>query len=271
MVEPPSHLSEVIAGGMIPTITVSSSAAETTLSALPRSTPRISTSSTNVAGGGVHRVIQQCPPSSLNTVLIEAGVGRGQVLAKELIKAGIGKGWCVPSSKTVRPEEHRGHVDASTSANNPLPITMRLDCQGPPISYSEATSRPLWRETITEDNLQMCDVCMKTVAHDKEKAAAQATLDCIKQQDGMNKPPEGRKRNVSLKKLTSMRPNGGWPRRELNGRRNITGSGGPPELVLTLSLIPLDSVSTHGLNRTSIRPPNGLGTCGVPAPWTINN
>ena len=87
----------------------------------------------------------------------------------------------------------------------------------------------------------------------------------------MNKQPKGRKRNMSPEKLTSMRSNEDWPRRELNDRRSITESEGPLGLAQTLSLIPLDGVSTHGLNRTSMRPPNGLGTCGALAPWTINN
>ena len=72
MVQPPSHPLQVVAGGMIPTIMVSSPAAETTLSASPRSTPRVSTSSANVAGGDVCKVIQQCPLSSPNTALIGA-------------------------------------------------------------------------------------------------------------------------------------------------------------------------------------------------------
>ena len=59
----PSHSSRVVVGGMIPTITVSSSAAETTLSASPRTTPRVSTSCANVAGGDVCRMIQQHPHS----------------------------------------------------------------------------------------------------------------------------------------------------------------------------------------------------------------
>ena len=87
----------------------------------------------------------------------------------------------------------------------------------------------------------------------------------------MNRLPKGRKRNTSPEKLASMRSNEDWPRRGLNDRRNIIKSEGPLGLVLTLSLIPSDGVSTHGLNRTSMRPLNGLGTCGVPAPWTINN
>ena len=49
---------------------------------------------------------------------------------------------------------------------------------------------------------------------------------------------------MSPKKLTSVRSNEDWPRRELNNRRSITGSEGPPGLVLTLSLIPSDGVST---------------------------
>ena len=44
VVGPPSHSSRVVAGGRVPTVTVSSSAAETTLSSLPSTAPRISTS-----------------------------------------------------------------------------------------------------------------------------------------------------------------------------------------------------------------------------------
>ena len=179
VVEPPSHPSQVVVGGMIPTITVSSSAAETTLSALPRSTPMVSTSSANVTGEDVHKVIQQHPLSSPNTVLIGAGVGQGQVLVKKLMKAGVGKGQSIPSSKAMGPEEHRRHVDASTSADIPQPIAMKLDHQGPPVSYSDVASRPPQRETITKDTLWMCDVQMKAAAHKKEKVATRATLDCI--------------------------------------------------------------------------------------------
>ena len=50
-------------------------AAETTLSASPRLTPRISTSSANMVGGDVWRVVQQCPLASPNMALIGAGVG----------------------------------------------------------------------------------------------------------------------------------------------------------------------------------------------------
>ena len=126
VVESPSHSSWVVAGGMIPTITVSSSAVETILSASPRSTPRVSTSSANVVGGDVHRVIQQCPLPSPNVALIGAGVCRGQVLARKLAKAGVGKGQSIPSSKAMRPGEHGGHVDTSTNVNIPPPITMML-------------------------------------------------------------------------------------------------------------------------------------------------
>ena len=57
VVETPFHSSQVVVGGMIPTITVSSSAVETTLSASPRLTLRISTSSASMTGGDVQRVI----------------------------------------------------------------------------------------------------------------------------------------------------------------------------------------------------------------------
>ena len=86
-------------------VTVSSAAAETTLLALPKMAPRISTSCGNVTQGDVCRVIHQCPHSSPNRVLAGAEVGRGsarkparasssrgQVLAKMLTETGSGKG-----------------------------------------------------------------------------------------------------------------------------------------------------------------------------------
>ena len=78
VVGPLSHSSRVVAGRRVPTVTVSSSAAETTLSSSPNMAPRISTSSSNVTGGDVHRVIWQHLPSSPNRTLAGAGVGRSQ-------------------------------------------------------------------------------------------------------------------------------------------------------------------------------------------------
>ena len=116
---------------MIPTVTVSSSAAEMTLLASPTTAPRVSTSCANVAGRDVHRVIQHCPHSSPNRVLAGAGAGRGQGLAKKLAKAGsgrgqvlarklteasIGRGQSVPSSQIKEQEEHKGHADM------PIPV-----------------------------------------------------------------------------------------------------------------------------------------------------
>ena len=158
---------------MIPTVTVSSSAAEMTLLASPTTAPRVSTSCANVAGRDVCRVIQQHPHSSPKRALAGAGVGRGQGLAKKLVKAGggrgqvlarklteagDGRGQSVPSSQVKKQEECREHTDASTSANLPLPITMKLDHQGPPVTYSEVASRPPQRVTTTLDDLQMCDM-----------------------------------------------------------------------------------------------------------------
>ena len=101
----PSHSSHVVGGGRIPTVTVSSSAAETTLLALSMTAPRISTSCSNVMGGDVHQVIWQCPQSSPNRALAGAGVGRGsarkpvrasgsrgQVLAEMLTRMGARRG-----------------------------------------------------------------------------------------------------------------------------------------------------------------------------------
>ena len=39
------------------------------------------------------------------------------------------------------------------------PITMHLDHQGPPVTYSGAASRPPQRATTSPNVLEMCDMC----------------------------------------------------------------------------------------------------------------
>ena len=154
VVEPPAHSSHVVTGRTVPTITVSSSVVETTLSASPRSSPRVSTSSTSAAGKDVQRVIQHHLPTSAKTALVRSGVGQGSVIVKELMRiAGIGKG--CPGSLSNAPRETRKqegdkrHVDAGVSANLLPLIVMKLDPQGPPVSYAEAASRPPQRKGVT--------------------------------------------------------------------------------------------------------------------------
>ena len=74
--------------------------------------------------------------------LMKTGGGRGQVLARKLAVAGSGRGQSIPSSQAKKQEEGRGNADAHTSADLPLPITMNLDHQGPPVTYSKVAPRP---------------------------------------------------------------------------------------------------------------------------------
>ena len=53
-----SHSSRVVMGERMQIVTVFPSTAETTLSSLPNTAPRISTSSSNMTGGDVCRVIR---------------------------------------------------------------------------------------------------------------------------------------------------------------------------------------------------------------------
>ena len=55
----PSHSSHIVTSGTVPTVTVSSLGAEMTLSASPRLSPQISTSTTSMASQDVRRVVQQ--------------------------------------------------------------------------------------------------------------------------------------------------------------------------------------------------------------------
>ena len=207
----PSHSSWVVAGGKIPTVTVSSATAETTLSASPMTAPRISTACGSVTGGDIHRVIWQCPQSSPNRALAGVGVGRGsarkpmrasasrgQVLAEMLTGKGSGRGQTLaaklggtstgrgqstPLPPVRRLEERERHMDAHTEASLPLPITMHLDPQGPPVTYSKAASRSPWRAVASSPDLSMYDMRVQMAAHEKEKEAAWATLNRIRKQE----------------------------------------------------------------------------------------
>ena len=156
----PSRSSRVVVGRRIPTVTVSSTTAETTLVALPNTAPRISTSCSNVTGGDICRVIQQHPHWPSNKTLAGAGVGRGlarrpargsagrgqvlvemltdkggnrdQALAAKLEETSAGRGQSTPLPPVGRPEQRGRQMDTRTKASLPPPITMHLDHQGPP-------------------------------------------------------------------------------------------------------------------------------------------
>ena len=87
----------------------------------------------------------------------------------------------------------------------------------------------------------------------------------------MNKPPEEKKRSMSSEEFASMRLDVSWQRRGLSSKKSIITSEGSLELVLIPSLTPWDGVNMNGAERTSTKVPNGLGTYGVPAPWTTSN
>ena len=168
-------------------MTVSSATVETTLSASPKTAPRISTSCGNVTQGDICRVIQQHLHSSPNRTLAGAGVGRGsarkpvrasgsrgQMLVKMLTEKGsdrgqtlaaklggtsAGRGQCAPLPPVRRPEQRGRQVDAHTEASLPPPITMHLDRQGPPVTYSEAASRSPQRTVVSSSELPMYDMC----------------------------------------------------------------------------------------------------------------
>ena len=76
----------------MPTVTVLSSTAETTLSSSPNTAPRISTSSSNITGEDVHRVIRQYLTSSPNRALAGVGAGRGSMRRPTKCSAGRGQG-----------------------------------------------------------------------------------------------------------------------------------------------------------------------------------
>ena len=133
----------------MPTVTVSSSPAETTLSSSSNMAPRISTSSSNVTGGDACRVIWQHLTSSPSRVLAGVGVGRGsrrptkrsasrgQGLASLLVDRGgnsAGRGRSIPSPPIRRPEQGRRQEGTRAESSHPPVVTMQLDHQGPVVT-----------------------------------------------------------------------------------------------------------------------------------------
>ena len=196
----PSRSSQVVEDGRIPTMTMSSATAETTLSASSEMAPRISTSCGNMPQGDICRVIQQCPHSPINRTLVGARVGRGsarkpvqvsgsrgqklakmlaeiggergQMLAAKLGETSVGRGQSVPSPLVGRSEQRGRQADVYTEASLPPSITMHLDPQGPPVTYSEAASRSLQRMVVSSSELPVYDMQLKIAACEKEKEAA---------------------------------------------------------------------------------------------------
>ena len=105
-------------------------------------------------------------------MLTEKGSDRGQVLSTKLGGASVGRGQSAPLPPVGRPEQKGRHADAHTEANLPPPITMHLDHQGPPVTYSKAASKSPWRMVASSSELPMYDVQLKMAACEKEKEAA---------------------------------------------------------------------------------------------------
>ena len=91
-------------------------------------------------------------------MLIEEGGNRGQALAMKLGGTSVGRGQSAPSPPVGRPEQRGRHTDAHTEASLPPPITMHLDCQGPPVTYSKAASRSPQRMVNSSSELLMYNV-----------------------------------------------------------------------------------------------------------------
>ena len=131
-----------------------------------------------LAGAGVGRGSAKKPVrmsggrgQQLVNMLVEIGSNRGQALAAKLGGTSAGRGQSVPSPPVGRPEQRGRQADAHTKASLPPPITMHLDHQGPPVTYSDAASRSP-RRMVVSSELPMYDMWLKIAAHKKEKQAA---------------------------------------------------------------------------------------------------
>ena len=192
MVGSASRLSRVVMGERMQIMTVFPSAADTTLSSSATTAPRISTSSSNVVEGDIRRVVRRDQTPSPGKVLAGSGVGRGtagvpmkrstgrdQGLASLLVdSAGRGgRGRSTPSPPVGRSGQGEGWTSTRTETGLSPAVTMRLDCQGLAVIYSEATSRPPRRTEAPSSESMPGNVRLKLAAREREKEATRATLE----------------------------------------------------------------------------------------------
>ena len=107
------------------------------------------------------------------------GTGRGQGLAGVLADSArrAGRGQSAPLPPIGRSGQGERRTSTRTETRPPPVVTMQLDHQGLVVTYSEATSRPPRRAGISSSKPTLGDVHLKLAACEKEKEAAQATLE----------------------------------------------------------------------------------------------
>ena len=287
MVRSASCLSRVVTGERMQITTVFLSAADTTLSSSATTAPRISTSSSNVVEGDIHRVIRRDQAPSPNKVLAGSGVGRGtarrpvkqstgrgQGLAGMLVgSAGrVGRGRSTPSPPVGRSGQGKRRTSTRTKTGLSPAVTMQLDHQGPAVTYSEAASRPPRRTEAPSSESMPGDVHLKLVAREKEKEAARTTLEQIhrqeREEDAACKKREEQELHRARHGVASCVV---WREKGPGNRRSTTMIAEPQGLVLTPSPTLWGGVNMSGLRRGHTRVPHGLETYGVPAPCITNS
>ena len=118
------------------------------------------------------------------------------MIAQKLQQHGGGRGHVNPSPSTIivppTQSSDRKFIDAEAEVDLSPPIQMNLPPQGPPVSYADAASKQPKKKQLTGEEVHLCDVQVKDEQQNKEKAAAQATLDCIAQQEWDEQATQGR-------------------------------------------------------------------------------
>ena len=111
------------------------------------------------------------------------GRGRGLVGMLADSTGRVGRGWSIPSPPVGRSGQSEEQTSTRAETGLPPAVTMQLDCQGPAVTYSEATSRPPRRTEAPSSESMSGDMRLKLAAREKEKEAARATLERIRRQE----------------------------------------------------------------------------------------
>ena len=115
----------------------------------------------------------------------------------------------------------RKFVDTLVSMDLLPPNVMKLDSQGPLVSYTDMATKPAKEEEQPKRmSVCLCDIWVRDEQRNKEKAATQATLAHITQLEWDEEAHPKERRGVALQEsLSNVEPSSSWPRKGLSCRK----------------------------------------------------
>ena len=185
--------------------------------------------------------------------------------------SGAGRGRSIPSPPIGKSE--LGERQASTRIESGLPpaVMMKLDHQGPAVTYLEVTSRPPRRTIIPSLSLHWvtCNSSWQLVK--KRRRLPKPLWSEYKGKNEKKRPPTRHGKGRSSVGSGSMMPCAVWRGKGLSDRKSITGSPKPQEPILTPITDPLGWCEYEWSRKGTHKSPAWAGDLWSTSPWTTTS